>query len=220
MSLGWDDLLYLTPLAPAKAAYDKATSYMDEPAKKQDELEKKLADLQKERPGYTAPTYQIPDSEKEYLANAKQQRDSNMPGYAQMKDDIYGSTAQGARNIQQASNSVAGTLGATAQLYGGQMKSLAGLDIASAQYKQQMADKYQQALQTDATWQDKSWQINQDYKDKAWNWNEAQKYGEQYNFLQSQISGANADKNQREQNVFGLIGGVTNIASGALKAGA
>jgi hypothetical protein len=177
-------------------------------------LPQKLEGLMESRP-----SYQMPQAASDYFAMEKARLGSEMPGLTQAKGDIGSQTAQGIKNISQSSNSVAGSLGAISDLYSGQMKSLAGLDVAGSQYKQARQDAYEKALlQQD------------DYQDKTWEWNKAQAYGEKYNYLQSQIAQNREDIRQQKANeakqevantegLFGLAGEGIKIGGAALLMG-
>jgi hypothetical protein len=175
-------------VSPAKAIFDLGKSYIGNTNSEK----KAIDDLRKNRPNE-----QIPQAAIDAFNLSKQLANSDMPGYVQAKQDIGSSTAQATTNLEKSSNSVSGTLGGIADIYGKQQKSLAGLDVAQAQYKQQQ----QQAL-VGANEKMADWQQQQE------NWNVLQKYGEDYNFLQSQLQSANANMNQREANLFGLVGSV------------
>ena len=162
------------------------------------DLEKKIA---------SRPTYSTPSAINDYMSIAKGKTKSEMPGMAQYKSDIGSSTAQGIQNIKQSSNSVSGTLGAVTNLYGGEMKSLANLDLANAQYKEKQQDAYSNALLKQA-----------DYQDKAWNWNVGQKYGEDYNYLQSKIAQEQQKANTQKQNFMNIVSGI--VGAGAQIGGA
>jgi hypothetical protein len=169
---------------------------------KQNRKERDLEQLIEKRPIYTSPSQidEILNLRKSSLAT-----DTKMPGLDLTRDRLGASTSQAVKNIQQSSNSVAATLGATSNVYKSEMSTLADLDVKgqiySAAKKQALEDAYAQALQNKA-----------DYVDKAWNWNTGQKYGEQYNLLSSEISQASAEA-QSGMNTIMQGGG--NMAKGA-----
>jgi len=159
MGLGLSDLLYLTPLAPAKAAYD-AYNWVTEPGEKKDQAVQEQKDLIANRPEYqqpgqideiisslkarqnekynlptsNIPEWNLPDSNiPEFNLSSK------MPGYDRMIGNIYGSTAGAVRNVKEASNSVAGTLGAITTAYGNQNKAIGQVDIEGEKYAADIA---------------------------------------------------------------------------------
>jgi hypothetical protein len=164
-------------------------------AKQQRKLEGQFDALRKTRPEYNIPTEQL-----QYLAMEQQRMGTQLPGLDKMKDNLASETAAGVGNIQESSNSISGTLGALTQLYGQQMKGVSALDIQNAQFMEGRKDSFEQALKSMA-----------DYKDKQWAWNKQAKYGEDYNYLQSKIAGANADKNQGTQNMFSGFSDFSNL---------
>jgi hypothetical protein len=152
------------------------------------------------------PMYDIPESQNDYLALEKAGLDESLPGYSQVKNDIQSSTAQKQANINETSNSVNSTLTGTTGIYGDQMNNVINLDIAAEKFKLGQRQRYSDALLKNA-----------DYQDKSWNWNKGQKYGEQYNYFQSLIAGADAEKNQTQQNFFSLLGSGIQAGSSIVK---
>ena len=148
------------------------------------------------------PLDEIPQGVTNAYNLAVQASKSDMPGYDKAKNDITGQTAQGVNDINKESNSVSGALGATSDIYGSSLKQLAGLDVAQSQYKQQQAQE-----------RIKAEQMMGEQQQQAFNWNVLQKYGEQYNYLQSQISQAKQDKGQFTQNMFGVVDATLGAAA-------
>jgi hypothetical protein len=148
----------------------------------------------------------IPQAATDAFNLAKSFAKADMPGYSQAKNDILSSTAQGIKNVGKVSNSVAGTIGGTADIYGNEVKSMAGLDVAQEQYKQSKQEGLIQANEKMADWQ----QTKE-------NWDVLSKYREQNNALTSKIQNANADKNQGMQNMFGLFQSLIGAGGNAAK---
>jgi alpha-tubulin suppressor-like RCC1 family protein len=148
----------------------------------------------------TRPTYQAPQSEIDYLNQAKEKVNTTMPEYDQMLSDINSSTNAGLSNIQKESNSASSTLGAAGTLFSKARKSTSDLGIQQDQYTQQMKEELAKAYQVDA-----------EYQDKAWNWNDAKAYEEKYNYTQSQLQGAEQDKATKDKNIMSLVSGLTKV---------
>jgi len=151
------------------------------------------------------PLDEIPQGATNAYNLAVQASKSDMPGYDKAKNDITGMTSQSVKDINKESNSVSGALGATADIYGSSLKQLAGLDVAQSQYKQQQAQE-----------RIKAEQMMGEQQQQVFNWNTLQKYGEQYNYLQSQISQAKQDKGQFTQNMFGVLDAGLGVAGSVL----
>lgn len=137
----------------------------------------------------------------------------NMPGYDKAKDNISSAVASGVEDIKRLSNSTSGALGATVDLYSDSLKELSGLDIADAQFKAQKKRDLESSIAQERQNLIVAEQLMGDQKQQVFNWNNIQKYGENYNYLQSLIAGANADKNQSRQNLWGFAGGLLNAGS-------
>jgi len=146
------------------------------------------------------PLDQIPQGATNAYNLAVQASKSDMPGYEKAKNDITGMVSQGVKDVNKESNSVSGALGATADIYGSSLKQLAGLDVAQSQYKQQ---QMQERIKAE--------QMMGEQQQQVFNWNVLQKYGEQYNYLQSQIAQANQNKNQWTANMTGIATGLLGI---------
>ena len=148
----------------------------------------------------------IPQAATNAFNLAQKDANSDMPGYTQTKEDILSTTAQGIKDVGKLSNSVSGAIGGAADIYGKQLKSMAGLDVAQEQYKSQKQQELIGANEKMADWQQ-----------QQQNWNVLSKYGEQFNWLSALMQGANADKQQGYQNMFGMINSVIGAAGNAAK---
>jgi len=136
----------------------------------------------------------IPQAATNAFNLAQKDANSDMPGYNQAKENILSTTAQGIKDVGKLSNSVSGAIGGAADIYGKQLKSMAGLDVAQEQYKSQKQQELIGANEKMADWQQ-----------QQQNWNVLSKYGEQFNWLSALMQGANADRQQGHQNIYGLI---------------
>jgi hypothetical protein len=155
------------------------------------------------------PDYEIPQAEKDFFNFQKARMGTNMPGFEQAKGDISSSTAQGIKNVKESSNSVAGTLGATTQLFGGQMKNLAQLDVANSQYQETRKDAFANAQQQMA-----------DFQDKAWTWNKGDKYQEMANYMMGRQRATDQEIQQQNANDAAKSGSELGFIGDIVKAGA
>lgn len=115
------------------------------------------------------PTYDIPSSVNEYLANARNNSNKGLPGQNLIEQKLGASTASGVRQAQQGASSSAALMATIAGLKGSEQQGLTDIGIKSAEYQDINQQRLQEALLKYGNYQDKEFDINkqQPFEDNA-----------------------------------------------------